>query len=263
MSIRLNNGVANVKGTPAMITADFATAPAASAVAIGTIWIDTVSHNILQSDGGTWNTIGGGGATPNLQNVLDAGNIANDNTIILYNSGTDTTSILASDDGLTQLETASLVNSRLNTTELFIDDRNQSINISPSYTQYEKISSGLIQQLYPNPTFANQKVYISESDGTIQLQDSRYIGLINSTPSTPTVQFNCIHRVVAGASSIVLNPTFWKDRITGIFLFDVTAVTFSVTGGATLRGIALINVTGLYYVTYLSSANTFYLSHTA
>ena len=118
------------------------------------------------------------------------------------------------------------------------------------------------QRLQPNQSFSARST-LPETDGTLALQDPPLQFSINSTPFTPNATYNRIYRVIAGASSIVLNPSNWIDRRTLTFCFDVTAITFSVTGGATLRGIALINVTGLYYVTYLSSVNTFYLSHTA
>lgn len=261
MSITINNGVSNIKATPGIIADDFANIPAATDVATGTIFIDTVGLIIYRSEAGGWFALGGGGSL-NLQQVLNNGNIANDKEIILNSPAIDR-QIIIGDPGSSSfiaLDTSTNENVAISTLNAFfsIPAISTYLEVRATYLNFQLSSN--TQLLYPNAAYNNQKCYLPESDGTIQLQDPRYIGLINSTPSTPTVNFNCIHRVVTGASSIVLNPANWKDRITGVFLFDITA-TFTTTGGATIKGQAFINNTGLIYVMYLQTNNTFYISH--
>jgi len=264
MSIILNNGVQNIKGTPGIIQDSFVNIPAATSVANGTIFIDTVSLNILINLSGIWTLLYASGSTPNLDQVVAAGNAVNDQTIEIY----DTTTSTLVEIGGSFISIILFPNVRLSQyyDRLEIADYSTTLRQVSLYAdklRWIETTGGTRQDLFPNTTFAGQVVYLPESNGTIALQDEPLQASINSTPFTPSGTFNKIYRVVAGASSIVLNPANWIDRKTLTFCFDVTAVTFSVTGGATLRGIALINNTGLYYVTYLSSANTFYLSHTA
>jgi len=266
MSIVLNNGVQNVKGTPAIITGDFFAAPLANTVAIGTVWIDNVTNYYMyQSNGTNWIQIAGGNVeVPTLQDVLNSGNSADDTSIILRDNSTNTTNeILGSAMAIVLFP---FVRSTLYYDRLEILDYSTSLRQVSLYAnklRWIETTGGARQDLLPNTIFAGQTVYLPESNGTLALQDPPLQTSINTTPFTPTGTYNRIYRVIAGASSIVLNPANWVDRKTLTFCFDVTAVTFSVTGGATLRGIALVNITGLYYVTYLSSANSFYLSHTA
>lgn len=259
MSIIVNNGVQNIKGTPGIIQDSFVNLPAATTVANGTIFIDTVSLNILINISGVWTLLYSTGGTPNLQQVLDSGNTAINQDMILSDSSNNVASIypyniICEKTGNSITEHYS---SGLDVTDL-------TTNVKTSYkaTQinFQNLVSLNLQQLYPNTTFANQKMYMAESDGTLALQDPPLQANINSTPFTPSGTFNKIYRVVAGASSIVLNPSQWVDRKTLTFCGDVT-YTFSATGGATLRGQSFINNTGLIYVTYLQSANTFYISH--
>jgi hypothetical protein len=74
MSIILNNGVQNIKGTPGIIQDSFVNIPAANTLANGTIFIDTVSLNILINISGIWTLLyAGGGSTPNIDTVLAQG----------------------------------------------------------------------------------------------------------------------------------------------------------------------------------------------
>lgn len=261
MSIVLNNGVQNIKGTPGIITADFATAPAANFVAIGTIWIDSVSLNILQSDGNNWNTIGGAGSIPNLSQVLTAGNTATDLDFTLEDSVTLTETYVSGSAISIVKFPAVRTTFYYNFWEIIDNSVAQRITrIYPDYIYFEETVSNQKAYLYPNLTYAGQIARLPESSGTISLQDPPLQASINTTPFTPSGNYNKIYRVIAGASSIILNPANWVDRKTLTFCGDVT-YTFSAAGGATLRGQAFINATGLVYVTYLSSANTFYISH--
>ena len=225
--INLNNGVANVKQTPAIIADILSNIPSANSVGEGTLFIDITTRQILRSESGGWITYGFG-AVPDLQSVLNVGNLA------------------------TNIEIESLDSVA-----------NETFIIRGTYLEWLELTGNQGQYLYPSPAFALQKVYLPSYDGNLAVTQHQIQADIISTPYTLNGDNQNSYRVRAGASSIVLNPANWVDRITVTLCFDVTAVTFSVTGGATLRGIALINVTGLYYVTYLSSANTFYLSHTA
>jgi len=97
----LNNGVGNIKGTPAMLTDTLANRPSAEILAVGTIFIDSATGNWYQvGTNNTWgSTGGGGGGTADLQSVLDNGNQAVEQQIYLINeSSTSVISINASDD---------------------------------------------------------------------------------------------------------------------------------------------------------------------
>jgi hypothetical protein len=76
MSIILNNGVTNINGTPGINSDVFANRPAATDVAIGSIFIATDTGAIYQSNGATWVTLGGGGGpTPGIDSVLAVGQL--------------------------------------------------------------------------------------------------------------------------------------------------------------------------------------------
>lgn len=80
--ISLNNSVGNLKGTPAMITDTLTNRPSASSLAVGTIFIDSDTGNWYQVNTNKgWTSTGGGGG--NLQQVLDSGNSATEQSIIL------------------------------------------------------------------------------------------------------------------------------------------------------------------------------------
>jgi hypothetical protein len=212
------------------------------------------------------NQIGGSSATPTLDQVLAAGNTATDKTIIIDNTiqGLVTT-IGDGFSGMTVDDNSAFVYGqyRNNLVQLLDTGNSKSVELNIDYITFT-VPGYSNQYLYPNPA-SIATTYLPESDGTIQLQNPRLIGSINITPSTPTVQFNCIHTIVTGASNIILNPVNWKDRITGIFLVDISGCSFSTTGGATIRG-AIGGVygipVGMVSVMYLQSNNTFYISRT-
>jgi hypothetical protein len=68
--IAFNNGVANVRQTPGISADTLANRPAATVVAVGTIYITSDTNNIYRSDGENWILIGsgsGGGVNPTSQ----------------------------------------------------------------------------------------------------------------------------------------------------------------------------------------------------
>lgn len=76
MAIVLNNGVTNVNATPGINSNTFANRPAATDVAVGSIYIATDTGTIYQSNGATWLTLGGGGGpTPGIDDVLAVGQL--------------------------------------------------------------------------------------------------------------------------------------------------------------------------------------------
>jgi hypothetical protein len=88
--ISLNNSVGNLKGTPAMITDTLANRPSASSLAVGTIFIDSATGNWYQvGTNNTWSSTGGSGGSSTLQQVLDNGNSAIDQTLTITNSDTN------------------------------------------------------------------------------------------------------------------------------------------------------------------------------
>lgn len=259
MSITINNGVANIKGTPGIIQDSFVNIPAAVDVANGTIFIDTVSLNILINLNGVWTLLYAPGGIPNLQQVLDSGNTAANQSITISDSSNNISyffpyNIICEKTGDSTTEHYS---SGIDTTDFVT---NIKTSYRPNFINFQNLVGLNIQQLYPNSTFANQKSYLPENDGTLALQDPPFISTINSSPFTPSGTKNGIYRTVAGASSIVLNPANWVDRKTLTFCVDQT-FTFSATGGATIKGNAVVNKLGLFYATYLQSFNTFYISH--
>jgi hypothetical protein len=78
MAITLSNGVNNVNATPGINSNTFANRPAATDVAVGSIYIATDTGTIYQSNGTTWQTLGGGGGptpTPGIDDVLAVGQL--------------------------------------------------------------------------------------------------------------------------------------------------------------------------------------------
>jgi hypothetical protein len=70
--IAFNNGVANVRQTPGISADTLANRPAATVVAVGTIYITSDTNNIYRSDGENWILIGsgsGGGVNPTSQYI--------------------------------------------------------------------------------------------------------------------------------------------------------------------------------------------------
>lgn len=58
MAISINNSVQNISGTPGIITGVFASRPAATNLAAGTIYISTDTAQIFTvSTGGAWITV--------------------------------------------------------------------------------------------------------------------------------------------------------------------------------------------------------------
>lgn len=100
MAIVLSNGVTNINGTPGINSDVFANRPAATDVALGSIYIATDTGVIYQSNGASWSTLGGGGGpTPGIDSVLAVGQALtalrtitqNGNALLLSNTNTTTT----------------------------------------------------------------------------------------------------------------------------------------------------------------------------
>jgi hypothetical protein len=80
--IAFNNGVTNVLETPGIIADTVINQPAATAVAVGTLYIQTDAGKIERSNGSTWDSIGGGGSTPGIDDVLAVGQALTVNRVI-------------------------------------------------------------------------------------------------------------------------------------------------------------------------------------
>jgi len=96
----LNNGVGNIKGTPAIISDIFANRPASTSLAIGTIFIATDTGNWYQVGSNfTWsNTGGGGGGSQDLAQVLAIGSTAEDQNITLTSPDNESQIVLDQED---------------------------------------------------------------------------------------------------------------------------------------------------------------------
>jgi hypothetical protein len=256
MSITVNNGVANILGTPGIIQDSFVNLPAAADVANGTIFIDNVSLNILINVSGVWNLLyAAAGSTPDLQHVTTAGATTNV-------TGGITIEVSITDVGLTILDSSTGYVSQY-TPDRFYVTENSTLSfteIRPTLIKFITGVSGLEQYLYPNPTFANQKSYLPENDGTLALQNPPFISTISTAAVTVDGTKNGIYRVATGAVTVTLQPSNWVDRKTLTFCVEAS-FTFVATGGATIKGVSFVNKTGLFYATYLQSFNTFYISH--
>jgi len=86
MSLAFNNSAANILNTPGFISDVYASIPNASYLAIGTIFFATDTGAIYQTDGTNWYSLGGGGGSQNLQQVLTVGNSATNEHIELYDT---------------------------------------------------------------------------------------------------------------------------------------------------------------------------------
>jgi len=96
----LNNGVGNIKGTPAMLTDTLANRPSASNLAVGTIFIDSDTGQWYQTDAGnSWNsTGGGGGGSQDLASVLSIGSTAENQNITLTSPDNESQIVLDQDN---------------------------------------------------------------------------------------------------------------------------------------------------------------------
>jgi hypothetical protein len=114
MAITFNNGPANIQGTPGFATGLFSSAPAASEVATGTIWFDNINGTIHQSNGISWDSLGGGGGgTSGIDTVLSVNQaLTTDRSIQCGNFLLD----------IYNFKTLQLVSA--NTTQLFLLDDN-------------------------------------------------------------------------------------------------------------------------------------------
>ena len=84
--IAFNNGVANVRQTPGISADTLANRPAATVVAVGTIYITSDTNNIYRSDGENWQLIGSGsGSVPGIDDVLSVSQNLTDNRLIDIN----------------------------------------------------------------------------------------------------------------------------------------------------------------------------------
>lgn len=91
MAITLSNGVNNVNATPGINSNTFANRPAATDVAVGSIYIATDTGTIYQSNGATWSTLGGGGGptpTPGIDDVLSVNQALTAPQVIEMNGNT-------------------------------------------------------------------------------------------------------------------------------------------------------------------------------
>lgn len=100
MSLNFNNGVANIRQTPGIISNISANKPGAADVATGTLYISTDTGTIERSDGATWVSLGGG-STADLQTVLGNGNISTIG-MQLYINGTPPNAFALHDPGVSQ-----------------------------------------------------------------------------------------------------------------------------------------------------------------
>jgi hypothetical protein len=83
MAITINNGIANIDGTPGAISGVFSNRPSAANVAEGTLYFATDTAAIYQAVAGIWvNYAGGGGGTPGIDDVLAVGQIFSNDRVI-------------------------------------------------------------------------------------------------------------------------------------------------------------------------------------
>jgi len=87
--IFLNNNVTNVGNTPSINANTSTVLPDPLISPIGALYITTDTNEFLRNDGTAWIPIAAGtGSTPTLEQVLTAGNVANNNGIELINTTT-------------------------------------------------------------------------------------------------------------------------------------------------------------------------------
>ena len=83
MAISINNGIANIDGTPGAISGVFSNRPAAADLANGTLYFSTDKAEIYQVVLGVWVLYsGGGGGTPGIDSVLSQGQFFSNDRVI-------------------------------------------------------------------------------------------------------------------------------------------------------------------------------------
>jgi hypothetical protein len=132
MSININNGVANVLNTPAAYSGDFASAPVATGVPVGTLWFDYVNGVIYQSDGTTWQGLGGSGGAQDLQQTCNVGNTVTQTNDIL----TLGPNIITGTFGLNVNDIAVNTQLFLTSTIINISDLSNAMQIGANYLQF-------------------------------------------------------------------------------------------------------------------------------
>jgi hypothetical protein len=181
MPITFNNGVANIVGTPGVISGVFADQPNAADVADGTLYFSTDTIAIYQAVAGSWvNYSGGGGGSTGINGLNGTTNIGLGGTLL-----NDTFIACANFDlSIYNLKILSLLSS--NGTGFFLVD-NQIYTINPSGLTY-----GLFIDFATNLTILgdiNLNTTIFQIDSGNNIIESRF----NTLPVG--IQLNFVNKI--------------------------------------------------------------------
>jgi len=152
------------------------------------------------------------------------------------------------------------------TIQLLDTEEGEQVTIGNYFFEFKDIASNKTQTIYPsNQNYNNQLIFLPEDTGTLALQDPPYYDAdvkLSNGSITPSIQKNSIIQVTDGdiSNSIILDKSLWKDRVTLTLCVQATPCNITVSGGA-LLGNGSIVTTGLYYITYLDSTTSFYITN--
>lgn len=225
MAIVFNNGVANVKGMPAMVRLDVGEIPPDPAtLAAGTVLLDSASNTLFWCDGVSYYVIGGGGgSTPSWDATLGVNSVAFNHYAKLQGA-----SLLSVGDGdyyggnASTLAGVTIRQGHVFNGHYYNVALSNIIGGNVGLTFEADLAAGkkaTITQKDDGTSINNQYILIAEDDGTLALQDPPFIIDI-TTNYTPDISKECIFKV-SGTSvpDITLDTTKWPERKRVTFLF--------------------------------------------
>jgi hypothetical protein len=169
----LNNGVGNIKGTPAIITDILANRPSATNLAVGTIFIDSATGNWYQvGTNNTWSsTGGGGGGSATLQQVLDNGNSAENQNLTISNPDNNSTIVIDQDNNYWILVSGDSENTQTqitpNSITLFSNGDETTLNLTSNGCMIKPLNDQ-----YPRSYFYNDVIFTENLYNRIALQNN-------------------------------------------------------------------------------------------
>ena len=250
--IAFNNGVTNIKNTPGIISDTADNLPSAELVAVGTIYIETNTGTMKQSDGTNWYTIGGGaGATPGIDDVLAVNQLLTQTRVIQTNGNqlqiANSSALMAQfDDNFINFGVINLANLKIDysTNEIYTINNNVRQGLQLNFvTQNYQLGD---EQFFITTDTTNAVIntHLNSQKQGIQIRDLEYyFGDFDGVNNSNFIFIN------DGSENIIINSS--KDltiRANTLFLTG----TLTVGGAHTNSGQHLkLNINGTNYVIQL------------